>query len=171
MHFIFSSTEIEVASVPRKLKQVYRAKSSGRRLLQYARDQAEVQISSAWAHRGCEEQIEGAHENVSLRLHLSRFHFWLRYIIYSLVLEAECTLFCTGNTIPTLFDITIQVSMASRVGCVGENGAGKSTMIKVLTGEVVPQTGDVWKHPNARVAYVAQHAFHHIESHLRWERI
>jgi len=56
--------------------------------------------------------------------------------------------------------------MASRVGCVGENGAGKSTMIKVLTGEVVPQTGDVWKHPNARVAYVAQHAFHHIESHL-----
>lgn len=71
-----------------------------------------------------------------------------------------------GNTKPTLFDITIQVSMRSRVGCVGENGAGKSTMIKVLTGEVVPQTGDVWKHPNARVAYVAQHAFHHIENHL-----
>jgi len=71
-----------------------------------------------------------------------------------------------GNTIPTLHDITIQVSMASRVGCVGENGAGKSTMIKVLTGELVPQQGEVWKHPNARVAYVAQHAFHHIESHL-----
>jgi elongation factor 3 len=71
-----------------------------------------------------------------------------------------------GNDKPTLFDITIQVSMASRVGCVGENGAGKSTMIKVLTGELVPQEGDVWMHPNARVAYVAQHAFHHIESHL-----
>jgi elongation factor 3 len=71
-----------------------------------------------------------------------------------------------GNTVPTLFDISVKVSMASRVGCVGENGAGKSTMIKVLTGEVVPQTGDVWKHPNARVAYVAQHAFHHIEDHL-----
>lgn len=56
--------------------------------------------------------------------------------------------------------------MASRVGCVGENGAGKSTMIKVLTGELVPQVGDVWMHPNARVAYVAQHAFHHIEDHL-----
>jgi elongation factor 3 len=39
-------------------------------------------------------------------------------------------------------------------------------MILVLTGEVGPQTGDVWKHPNARVAYVAQHAFHHIEEHL-----
>ena len=71
-----------------------------------------------------------------------------------------------GNDKPTLYDITIQVSMASRVGCVGENGAGKSTMIKVLTGELVPQTGEVWRHPNARVAYVAQHAFHHIEDHL-----
>jgi elongation factor 3 len=58
------------------------------------------------------------------------------------------------------------VSLSSRVACVGENGAGKSTMIKLLVGEIVPQIGDVWKHPNARVAYVAQHAFHHIEEHL-----
>jgi elongation factor 3 len=84
----------------------------------------------------------------------------------ALMKMAHCDFTYPGNDKPTLFDITIQVSMASRVGCVGENGAGKSTMIKVLTGEVVPQTGDVWKHPNARVAYVAQHAFHHIESHL-----
>merc|ERR1712178_623266 len=40
------------------------------------------------------------------------------------------------------------------------------TMIKLLTGENVPQTGAVWKHPSVRVAYVAQHAFHHIEKHL-----
>jgi elongation factor 3 len=39
-------------------------------------------------------------------------------------------------------------------------------MIKLLVGEIVPQIGDVWKHPNARIAYVAQHAFHHIEAHL-----
>merc|ERR1719198_2404169 len=71
-----------------------------------------------------------------------------------------------GNGIPTLYDITIQVSLSSRVACVGENGAGKSTMIKLLVGEIEPQEGTVWKHPNARVAYVAQHAFHHIESHL-----
>jgi len=70
------------------------------------------------------------------------------------------------NTKPTLFNISVQVSLSSRVACVGENGAGKSTMIKLLVGEIEPQTGEVWKHPNARIAYVAQHAFHHIESHL-----
>jgi len=77
-----------------------------------------------------------------------------------------CTFTYPTRDSPTLFDITVQVSLSSRVACIGENGAGKSTMIKLLVGEIEPQVGDVWKHPNARVAYVAQHAFHHIESHL-----
>ena len=62
--------------------------------------------------------------------------------------------------------VTLQVSLNSRVAVQGPNGAGKSTMIKLLTGELEPESGFVWKHPNLRVAYVAQHAFHHIESHL-----
>jgi len=79
---------------------------------------------------------------------------------------AGCTYTYPVNSEPTVKDVTVQVSLASRVACVGPNGVGKSTMIKLLTGEVIPQEGTVWKHPNARVAYVAQHAFHHIEQHL-----
>merc|ERR1712231_17427 len=84
----------------------------------------------------------------------------------ALMKMSKCTFTYPVNETPTLFDISVQVSLSSRVACVGENGAGKSTMIKLLVGEIEPQTGDVWKHPNARVAYVAQHAFHHIEDHL-----
>lgn len=58
------------------------------------------------------------------------------------------------------------MSLSSRVGCIGPNGAGKSTLIKVLTGEMEATQGIVWRHPNVRIAYVAQHAFHHIEQHL-----
>jgi elongation factor 3 len=65
-----------------------------------------------------------------------------------------------------LENVMLQVSLNSRVQVVGPNGAGKSTMIKLLTGEMEPNAGFVWKHPNLRVAYVAQHAFHHIENHL-----
>lgn len=36
----------------------------------------------------------------------------------------------------------------------------------MLTGEAEPQSGEVTKHPNLRFAYVAQHAFHHVEQHL-----
>jgi len=84
----------------------------------------------------------------------------------ALMKMSKCTFTYPCNDTPTLFDISVQVSLSSRVACVGENGAGKSTMIKLLVGEIEPQEGTVWKHPNARIAYVAQHAFHHIESHL-----
>lgn len=67
---------------------------------------------------------------------------------------------------PTVADVSLNCSLASRVACIGANGAGKSTLIRVITGETIPTTGEVWRHPNLRVAYVAQHAFHHLEQHL-----
>jgi len=74
-----------------------------------------------------------------------------------------------GNSAPTIKGITIRASMGSRVAVVGKNGAGKSTMIKVLTGELEPdkEKGIVWKYPNSKIGYIAQHAFVHIEQHLQ----
>merc|ERR1719284_725076 len=70
----------------------------------------------------------------------------------------------------TLNQINVQVSMASRVAVIGVNGAGKSTLIKLMVGEIEPNEGEgepsIVRHPNMRLAYVAQHAFHHIENHL-----
>lgn len=73
-----------------------------------------------------------------------------------------------GNEKPTITDVTVRVSLSSRVACVGRNGAGKSTMIKLLTGELIPDegSGNVWKHQGVRIGYIAQHAFHHLERHL-----
>merc|ERR1711916_208678 len=71
-----------------------------------------------------------------------------------------------GAPTPQLKNVNVKVALASRVACVGANGAGKSTMIKLLTGELKASSGTVRKHPNCRFAYVAQHAFHHIEQHL-----
>ena len=49
----------------------------------------------------------------------------------------------------------------------GQNGAGKSTLIKLVVGENGPDNGEcLWGHHNLRIAYVAQHSFHHIEQHL-----
>jgi len=66
----------------------------------------------------------------------------------------------------TVEGITLTSCMASRVAVVGANGAGKSTAIKLLTGELKPEKGTIWRHQNMRLAYVAQHAFHHLEKHL-----
>merc|ERR1712164_219303 len=67
---------------------------------------------------------------------------------------------------PTVFDINLEASRISRVAVIGANGAGKSTAIKLLTGELIPTKGEVERHPNLRMAYVAQHAFQHLEKHL-----
>ena len=67
---------------------------------------------------------------------------------------------------PTVMDINLEVSRVSRVAVIGPNGAGKSTAIKLLIGELTPSQGTITKHPNMRLAYVAQHAFHHLEKHL-----
>merc|ERR1712019_20286 len=66
----------------------------------------------------------------------------------------------------TVEHVSLTVCMASRVAVVGANGAGKSTAIKLLIGELKPLSGAIWRHANMRLAYVAQHAFHHLEKHL-----
>ena len=63
----------------------------------------------------------------------------------------------------TISNVSIYCTLSSRVVVHGANGAGKSTMIKILCGENEATEGTVWKHPNLRIAYVAQHAFHHLE--------
>jgi len=67
---------------------------------------------------------------------------------------------------PTIMDVNLTVSQVSRVAVIGANGAGKSTAIKVLVGEQLPTEGVIWKAGGLRLAYVAQHAFHHLEKHM-----
>ncbi|CAM9021711.1 hypothetical protein WICANDRAFT_34195 [Wickerhamomyces anomalus NRRL Y-366-8] len=71
-----------------------------------------------------------------------------------------------GTSKPQIQDINFQCSLSSRIAVIGPNGAGKSTLINVLTGELLPTIGDVYVHENARIAYIKQHAFAHIDSHL-----
>merc|ERR1712091_558699 len=67
---------------------------------------------------------------------------------------------------PTIMDVSLTVSQVSRVAVIGANGAGKSTAIKALVGEQAPTEGTIWKAAGLRMAYVAQHAFHHLEKHM-----
>merc|ERR1712070_769743 len=70
------------------------------------------------------------------------------------------------KSVPTIMDINLSVCMLSRVAVIGANGAGKSTAIKLLVGETKPDKGSIMKASGLRMAYVAQHAFHHLEKHL-----
>jgi elongation factor 3 len=64
-----------------------------------------------------------------------------------------------------LTNITVQVSMASRIVIAGVNGAGKSTLVKLLVGEIEPNQGIIDRHPNVRMAYIPQNISTVLEPH------
>lgn len=70
-----------------------------------------------------------------------------------------------GTSKPSLSHVSCSLSLSSRVAILGANGAGKSTLIKLLTGELMADSGSVEKHPNLRIGYIAQHALQHVELH------
>jgi ATP-binding cassette subfamily F protein 3 len=57
---------------------------------------------------------------------------------------------------PVLAGIDLTVLHGERLGVVGENGAGKSVLLKTLVGELTPTEGEVWMGPSIRIGYLAQ---------------
>lgn len=56
----------------------------------------------------------------------------------------------------------LQVERGDRVGVLGPNGTGKSTLLKLVTGQLTPFSGAVALHPQARIGYFAQE-LHNLE--------
>src|SRR5699024_8972477 len=63
-------------------------------------------------------------------------------------------------------DVNIQFNVGNCYGVIGANGAGKSTFLKVLSGEVEPQTGDVSLEPGKRLAVLKQDHFAYEEEQV-----
>ena len=54
--------------------------------------------------------------------------------------------------------VSLEVSRGERVCLVGRNGEGKSSLLRVISGEVVADDGELWVRPGMQVAYLAQEA-------------
>ncbi|WP_036481788.1 ABC-F family ATP-binding cassette domain-containing protein [Myxosarcina sp. GI1] len=68
-------------------------------------------------------------------------------------LERVSKIYPTGEV---LKDVTWEVKVGEKVGLVGVNGAGKSTQLKIITGEVEPTAGEVIRPTSLRIAYLTQ---------------
>ncbi|WGE53960.1 ABC transporter ATP-binding protein [Actinobacillus equuli] len=56
-----------------------------------------------------------------------------------------------------LESVKLNLVPGSRIGLLGRNGAGKSTLIKLLAGELTPQTGHIQLAKGVQLGYFAQH--------------
>lgn len=64
----------------------------------------------------------------------------------------------------TLFEnVSFDIEKRDKVGFIGSNGTGKTTLLKVLSGELAPTTGCVFTSKDAKVGYMHQHVLEHPE--------
>jgi len=57
---------------------------------------------------------------------------------------------------PLLDGASLVIDKSERIGLIGRNGAGKSSLLKVIAGEIATDDGVVWRKPDLRMAFVAQ---------------
>src|SRR3990170_4888214 len=57
---------------------------------------------------------------------------------------------------PLLDHAKLEIRRGERVCLVGRNGEGKSSLIRLLSGEAAPDDGSVWIRPGTRIAHLAQ---------------
>ena len=88
--------------------------------------------------------------------------------------------------LPLLDDVAMQIDARERVSVIGRNGTGKSTLLRILAGEIPPDSGTLWRQPSLRVArleqdvplsahrtvfdVVAEGHTHHLEEDEAWLR-
>ncbi|MCC8359963.1 ABC-F family ATP-binding cassette domain-containing protein [Salinimicrobium sediminilitoris] len=53
-------------------------------------------------------------------------------------------------------EITFRLGAGDRVGLIGKNGAGKSTMLKILSGEMEPDTGQIAADKDLKIGFLKQ---------------
>ncbi|MFM7438126.1 MAG: ATP-binding cassette domain-containing protein, partial [Snowella sp.] len=68
-------------------------------------------------------------------------------------LEHISKIYPTGEV---LKDVTWEVKTSDRIGLVGVNGAGKSTQLKIIMGDIEPTSGEIIRPASLHIGYLTQ---------------
>ena len=58
--------------------------------------------------------------------------------------------------LPLLDAVALQIDPRERVSVIGRNGTGKSTLLRIVNGDLQPDTGTVWRQPALKTARLDQ---------------
>ena len=58
--------------------------------------------------------------------------------------------------LPLLDEVGLQIESRERISVIGRNGTGKSTLLKIINGDLPPDSGSVWRQPTLKTARLDQ---------------
>ncbi len=73
-----------------------------------------------------------------------------------IVIETEDATFCYDDAEPTLRDVSTTILRGDKVGIIGNNGTGKTTLLRLLLGKLSPTRGTVRHGTRLEIAYFDQ---------------
>lgn len=79
------------------------------------------------------------------------------------LIEIEHVKFSYSNKKLIFEDLNLRIAHNSRIVIVGENGMGKSTLLKMLVNQLEVESGKITRHPSLKVEYFAQHHVDHLD--------
>lgn len=62
-----------------------------------------------------------------------------------------------GTAKPLLQDVNLTIPQGAKLAIVGQNGQGKSSLAKLLAGQLPPSSGSIERHPTATIGFYSQH--------------
>ena len=88
-----------------------------------------------------------------------------------LVAEAIDVSYSHDNSKPIINNFSTTLLRGDKIGVIGPNGCGKSTLIKLLTAELVPDSGTINLGTRLEIAYLDQHRSAIVEHHSLLDNI
>ena len=73
-----------------------------------------------------------------------------------MVVETAGMSFSYGDNLPLIDNLDLRIMRGDRIGLLGPNGCGKTTLLKLLTGELQPTAGTLRLGTNLEIAYFDQ---------------
>src|SRR5690242_8543950 len=57
---------------------------------------------------------------------------------------------------PLLSEVSFQLNSGEKVALVGKNGCGKTTLFRLINGEIEPDSGQIIRYPHLRIGFLHQ---------------